>query len=442
MDYDSLERRYSAWRVLYETGEITDDDFQRHVDSLAGEDPFGRQWRLDWQTGHWLRLEEGRWIAADPRRTPPPASSGEETASPQPSEPEPVRLSLAAWLRANWGWAAVLGAGVVLIAASIFFMATLLLVPQDPPPEVALPTATSGPAPAPVDVDILPTDAPTSPPTPAVTITDQGHEMVLVPAGPFRMGTTQEELDALYALCSTVQGFDCQAQEFESELPARDVNVSTYYIDAYEVTNAQYAGFLTVAGNQTSGGKLWYDALGAGARLFATGDQWQSDPAYANHPVTEVTWYGAEAYCEWRGGRLPTEAEWEKAARFDPASNTARIYPWGNDQPNAALANFGVNVGGTREVGSYEAGQSALGLYDMAGNAFEWVLDWFTPNYEDADTENPRGPDESEYRVIRGGSWGDNPFLLRTANRGFILPTAALNFVGFRCHKDPAAITP
>jgi formylglycine-generating enzyme required for sulfatase activity len=252
------------------------------------------------------------------------------------------------------------------------------------------------------------------------------------------MGTTDAELAALYALCDPILGAaSCRTQGFEEEIPAHDVTLDPYYIDLHEVTNAEFAAFLTEMGNQSGGGVQWYEATDADARLQFAADQWQPVPAYADHPATEVTWYGAHAYCEWLGGRLPTEAEWEKAARWDPATGEVRVYPWGPTQPTAAEANYAMTGTGTRPVGSFEAGRSPLGLYDAAGNVFEWVADWFQPGGYSADpVSNPQGPADGMLKVIRGGSWGDNAFFLRAANRGTLIPTGALNFVGFRCAMD------
>lgn len=446
MDVDSMERRYHAWRVLYDSGEISREEFQRHVDSLAGQDEDGRNWRVDIESGHWLRKEGDRWIAADPRQpVARPAAPVIEPPGAQSSGTSPApQLSFAAWLKQNWGWAAVFGAGIVLLVAAAFFLATVFLVPDAPPEEVeVLPTPASGSTPAPVDIQVLPTDTLAPPPTGSASLVDRGHEMVLVPEGQFRMGTTDEELRQLYALCDPVLGNEaCRRQGFEAEQPAHDVSLRGYYIDVHEVTNEQFAAFLTEGGNQTGSGQLWYEASDEAARIQFLGDRWQALPGYETHPATEMTWFGAQAYCEWRGGRLPTEAEWEKGARWNPASGEVTVYPWGNWQPDTTLANFGITNTGTRPVGSLESGKSPLGLYDMAGNVFEWVSDWFVRDYTSAGANNPQGPESGEAKVIRGGSWGDNAYLIRAANRGFLAPTVALNFVGFRCVKDPAAVTP
>ncbi len=447
MDFESMRRRYSAWRLLCISGDISYEEFARRLEQMVGTDAAGRRWRINPDSGGWLRQEGNRWVEdvpfeeaadADPLPEPP---APVESLSPGGGRPVEGQPSLIRWLTLNWGWGLVMIAGLVLIAAAVVFLVSLG-VPSGPGQAARQASGTSIPAPpasataAPVDIQppAEPTVGPTS--TPAAQIEDaRGHIMVLVPAGPFRMGTTEEELTDLYALCNPILGETrCRTLGFEAELPAHDVPLSSYYIDVYEVTNSQYAAMLTVMGNQSGGSVQWYEAGDPQARIAFAADQWQAQPAYADHPATEVTWYGAEAYCEWRGGRLPTEAEWEKAARWDPASGNVRLYPWGSTQPLASQANFGVTNTGTRPVGSYEEGRSPLGLYDMAGNVFEWVSDWHSPNYTRfLDQPDPTGAESGTQRVVRGGSWGDNAFLLRAANRGALPPTSALNFVGFRC---------
>ena len=225
--------------------------------------------------------------------------------------------------------------------------------------------------------------------------------MVLIPAGEFTMGSQDGDAD---------------------ERPAHKVSVDSFFMDVYEVAVGQYAEFL-----QSGGGHSPPD--------------WNrmNQMAYQKRPVMGVDWADAAAFCKWAGKRLPTEAEWEKAAR----GTDGRTYPWGNDPPTSLHANFGKNgsndYGALAPVGTFENGKSPYGIYDMAGNVWEWVSDWYDTGYYKASPEqNPEGLPTGGFKVIRGGAWNTSVRNLRSADRYWDPPSfRSLYLPGFRCAKKP-----
>jgi formylglycine-generating enzyme len=212
----------------------------------------------------------------------------------------------------------------------------------------------------------------------------------------------------------------------ENEQLAHNISLSAFYMDIYPVTNAQYAKFLQETGHRVPQSTVWDE-----------GEEWniwtdKLPPAdYENHPVVGVSWEDAQEYCRWAGKRLPSEAEWEKAAR----GMDERIYPWGNEKPDKKRASYDGMT--TAEIGSKEAGQSPYGISDMAGNVCEWVNDWYDSDYYlECPSVNPEGPDEGIFRVVRGGSWNNKPIALRASKRFLRLPSIRHNSVGFRCALD------
>jgi formylglycine-generating enzyme required for sulfatase activity len=210
------------------------------------------------------------------------------------------------------------------------------------------------------------------------------------------------------------------SQALEDERPSHRVWLDAFSIDVHEVTTAQYAAFLA-----------------AGTRELPW--QWQTVDLtqHADLPVIGVDWRDAEAFCKWRGKRLPTEAEWEKAAR----GTDGRLYPWGNQVPIRELANFALGARFSYNqvllpVRSQEGGKSPYGLYHMAGNVYEWVQDWYSSSYYEVSPQrNPPGPTEGQFKVLRGGSWSDLGKYLLTYGR-FKLPLETKNsYSGFRCAK-------
>ncbi|MBI4674246.1 MAG: SUMF1/EgtB/PvdO family nonheme iron enzyme [Chloroflexi bacterium] len=226
--------------------------------------------------------------------------------------------------------------------------------------------------------------------------------MVFVPAGIFRMGSSDLDTDAS-----------------DDEKKQHTVSLNTFWIDQHEVTNAQYRQCVDANGCQPPS-----------MTSSSTRSTYYGNPQYDNYPVIYISWYAASRYCEWAGKRLPTEAEWEKAAR----GTDGRIYPWGNDFDANKLNS---DDGGKRDittVGSYPSGRSWSGALDMAGNVWEWVNDWYERAYYDnSPRDNPKGPATGQARVLRGGSWISQPVNTRAAFRHVRGSDESNYSSGFRC---------
>ena len=213
----------------------------------------------------------------------------------------------------------------------------------------------------------------------------------------------------------------------EDERPQHQVWIDRFEVDLYEVRTGHYAEFLA----RTNRPAPW---------------QWETVDLkqHQDRPVIGVSWFDADAYCRWQGKRLPTEAEWEKAAR----GTDGRLFPWGNQIPSDRAANFGLGARFSYSqalvpVQQYETGRSPYGLYQMAGNAGEWVADWYGAAYYDTSQQkNPSGPDQGSFRVVRGGSWSDLPKYLLTYGRFKLLPETGNSYTGFRCARaaGPSAL--
>ncbi|TKS60331.1 MAG: hypothetical protein EWM72_01473 [Nitrospira sp.] len=238
-----------------------------------------------------------------------------------------------------------------------------------------------------------------------------GAMMVLIPEGPFPMGVPQGDRDG---------GRD--------EYPRHDVFMDTFYIDKFEVTNGWYLEFVKATGHRVPQNPK-----------NPTRNLWQGDAiteSLTDRPVINVDWADADAYCVWAGKRLPTEAEWEKAAK----GTADRRFPWGNVEPTDKHLNFNQQWVGEKTlmpVGSYEAGKSPFGVYDMAGNVWEWVNDWYdTRYYEKSPVKNPKGPDMGTKKVIRGAGWQNETPTVRIFTRVESDPTIRNESTGFRCAAD------
>lgn len=242
-------------------------------------------------------------------------------------------------------------------------------------------------------------------------------EMIEIPAGEFEMGN--DSLDAL-----------------DNECPLHRVYLETYWIDRYPVTCGQYREFMEAGGYQysrwwsTSGWK-WLQDNPVKQPLY-----WKDNPQWDHHPVCGVSWYEAEAYACFVGKRLPTEAEWEKAASWDATAKCRLTYPWGEAIPDDRRCNHGNSIGQTTPINAYPEGQSAYGCDDLLGNVWEWTSSWFD-GYEGFISYPYPGYSkvyfDGEHQVLKGGSWATLPWALRCAFRNWYHPGVRQILAGFRC---------
>jgi formylglycine-generating enzyme required for sulfatase activity len=224
-----------------------------------------------------------------------------------------------------------------------------------------------------------------------------GGPAVLIPAGSFIMGDDENS-------------------------PRRRIYVDSFYLDKFEVTVGRYAAFLKSTGN------------------IKPPEQWETADLQsgADLPVVGVDWQDADSYCRWAGKRLPTEAEWERAAR----GGDEREYPWGDDAPTPEHARFAqpyqtpVYKNGVARVGVHDRGMSPFGIYDLSGNVWEWVSDWHADSFRRDDVRNPHGPDKGTSKVMRGGGWYDPAERITATKRMYADPAQRDQEVGFRCAAD------
>jgi formylglycine-generating enzyme required for sulfatase activity len=205
------------------------------------------------------------------------------------------------------------------------------------------------------------------------------------------------------------------------EQPVHSVTLDAYYIDKYEVTNKLYRACVDAGACTAPLQNYFFPESPSNA--------YYGNPQYDNYPVIYVDWNMAKAYCEWRGVRLPTEAQWEKAAR----GSEGNTYAWGKDI-DCQKANFQGCVNRTSPVGNYPDGQSPYGAYDMTGNVWEWVADWYSQNYYlTSPQSNPTGPITGQSKMMRGGAWTKSQFNVMTYQRANFAPTYSNFDIGFRC---------
>ncbi len=243
--------------------------------------------------------------------------------------------------------------------------------------------------------------------------------MVYIPAGPFIMGSSASDIGSVRDEC--LKGDPrCNVGQFEDETPQRQVTLKAYYIDETEVTVAQFKEFVDATGYQTTS-EAKGDSVQYTWRSFDTAER-------QDHPVRWISWHDANAYCQWAGKRLPTEAEWEKAAR----GTEALKYPWGNVWDEARMPR-----GDTAPVTAFPNGASPYGVLGMAGGVWEWVNDWYHPfYYQQAPTVDPTGPGQTRDKVLRGGAFGNGASKHRAAFRHFGGAAGYAHDHGFRCAKD------
>ena len=297
-------------------------------------------------------------------------------------------------------------------------------------------TAPSAPSPTPPPQE-APTEVPTEAPSPTPSFgtgstylsPSDGMTLVYVPAGEFLMGLDGE---AYYQLWNEIIEVcpHCKITQ-DDETPQHAVYLDAYWIDQTEVTNAMYAACVAAGACEVPQPKEYETEL---PEIF------YDRPGYEDFPMVNVNWFQAQAYCEWAGRRLPSEAEWEKAAR----GTDGRAYPWGNE-PDCLRANYrDCSINSLTRTGRYPRGASPYGALDMAGNAREWVADWYSRSYYDlSEYANPQGPAEGKGRVLRDGHWDSWNYSMRTTGRDKLGPSVNyfFNFYGFRCALSADALT-
>jgi formylglycine-generating enzyme required for sulfatase activity/DNA-binding CsgD family transcriptional regulator len=355
-----------------------------------------------------------------PYKPPPSVEKILNSTKNQPINPEIIESPPPGRRRINWrliiGFL-VFGLLIIIFLKNSPSIFVMIAEPTNTPMQ-PIPTPTA-PPPSPTEISInilVPLPSPTFIPQEIIDPKD-GMVLIHIPAREFEMGSSRAE----------------DPHAFEEELPQHIVYLDAYWIDKTEVSNAQYALCVAESGACTKPANNY----SLNRASYYDNDQ------YVDYPVIFVSWSQAAAYCAWAGRRLPTEAEWENAAR----GPEPRIYPWGNAY-DGTLANYcDVNCQtdwkdsrfddgyiDTSPVGKYPNGASMYGVLDMAGNVYEWVADWYGPYSQDRQT-NPTGPASGLEKIIRGGSWGDDPAHVRSSVRSPINADNWLNFVGFRCAR-------
>jgi formylglycine-generating enzyme required for sulfatase activity len=385
MNFKDVEDKFKQLRSQFIAGQFSEQEFKAKLEEMMIQDDQGHWWMIGSETGLWYYNDGTKWVRSKP---------------PTPLRPDkPNLLRRALWI----------GAGALVLLGIIGLVWKILT----PPIQVPTPTPTAIATPAPTTTSI-PTNTPipslTSTPVPVLAIGStwtrpaDGMVMMYVPEGNFTMGAKNG---------------------FSEQQPVHTVGVDAFWIDRTEVTNAMYAKCVLAGGCQQPK-----------STSSSTRNNYYGAAQYANYPVINVTWDNANGYCQWAGVHLPTEAEWEKAAR----GTDGRTYPWGDDVPTCSLANFwNVNrgcFGDTSPVGSYPSGASPYKALDMAGNVWEWVMDWYDPGYYAKSLSfNPSGPISGTNRVLRGGAWGYGADYVSSSYRYGHIPASTDSNFGFRCSR-------
>ena len=321
----------------------------------------------------------------------------------------------------RWFWAGGISGLIILAVLAGFLLSSgesssLIFLSSKTPTitKTPLPTRTTTLTFSPTKTSIQkPTLTITTTATPGIGVSKisetDGMTQMFVPAGKFMMG---------------------YADGWDNEQPVHVVYLDAYWIDQTEVTNEMYAQFLNEMGNQMEFGVTWLAASNNDVQIMQSDVKWVVASGKKNYPVIQVNWFGAQAYCEWAGRELPTEAQWEKAAR----GIDNRIFPWGETVPDCSLTQYAACEEGTIEVGSLPAGASPYGVLDMAGNVWEWVADWYDRDYYNiSPEENPENTNNSGGKMLRGGSWIGNYYTVHVTSRFRANPGSSSDTGGFRC---------
>ena len=394
MNFAEVEKKVAKLRQDLAAGRLTEEQFKARLRELMVEDEQGNWWMVGYETGEWYRHDGADWVPDQPpgRIAPKPV--------PPPLARPVARRRIPVWV---WG---VVGAVMVALALVVGLSKWIGGGVTPAPPT----------APSLGDTWTRPTD---------------GMVMVYVPAGEFEMGSDDDDVDHALQLCNEYYD-DCEREWFEDEQPAHTVALDSFWIDQTEVTNGQYERCVEAGAcdpPQESGS--WMR------------DSYYGNSSYDDYPVIYVSWLQADAYCEWAEARLPTEAEWEYAAR----GPEGQVFLWGDEFDGTRLNYCDANCGAdhadkrvddgyadTAPVGSYLGGASWCDAQDLAGNVWEWVADW-KGDYPSGRQVNPTGPSSGDYRVLRGGSWLFAADYARSAYRFGFFPGGAYGDIGFRCAR-------